>query len=93
MVELEVICDCGHRFNVPGSLRGGMSNCPSCGKAAAVPGGPEKLFSLVLGFWVLVALIVLVPPTVYLFYNGYTLGGWGVIAFACLLVTVIVLSM
>ena len=93
MAELEVICDCGHRFNVPGSLRGGMSNCPSCGKAAAVPGGPEKLFWPVLGFWVLVALIVLVPPTVYLFYNGYTLGGWGVIAFACLLVTVIVLSM
>ena len=93
MAELEVICDCCHRFNVPGSLRGGMSNCPSCGKAAAVPGGPEKLFWLVLGFWVLVALIVLVPPTVYLFYNGYTLGGWGVIAFACLLVTVIVLSM
>ena len=93
MAELEVICDCGHRFNVPGSLRGGMSNCPSCGKAAAVPGGPEKLFWLVLGFWVLVALIVLVPPTVYLFYNGYTLAGWGVIAFACLLVTVIVLSM
>ena len=93
MAELEVVCDCGHRFNVPGSLRGGMSNCPSCGKAAAVPGGPEKLFWLVLGFWVLVALIVLVPPTVYLFYNGYTLGGWGVTAFACLLVTVIVLSM
>ena len=58
-----------------------------------MPGGPEKLFWLVLGFWGLVALIVLVPPTVYLFYNGYTLGGWGVIAFACLLVTVIVLSM
>ena len=93
MAELEVICDCGPRFNVPGSLRGGMSNSPSCGKAAAVPGGPEKLFWLVLGFWGLVALIVLVPPTVYLFYNGYTLGGWGVIAFACLLVTVIVLSM
>ncbi len=93
MAEIEVLCDCGHRFNVPGSLRGGMSNCPSCGKAAAVPGGPEKLFWLVLGFWVLVALIVLVPPTVYLFYNGYTLAGWGVIAFACLLVTVIVLSM
>jgi hypothetical protein len=93
MAELEVICDCGHRFNVPGSLRGGMSNCPSCGKAADVPGGPEKLFWLVLGFWVLVALIVLVPPTVYLFYTGHTLGGWGVIAFACLLVTVIVLSM
>ena len=92
MAELEVVCDCGHRFNVPGSLRGGMSNCPSCGKAAAVPGGPEKLFWLVLGFWVLVALIVLVPPTVYLFYTGHTLGGWGVIAFACLLVTVIVLS-
>ena len=93
MGELKVVCDCGHRFNVPGSLRGGMSNCPSCGKAAVVAGGPEKLFWLVLGFWVLVALIVLVPPTVYLFYNGYTLGGWGVIAFACLLVTVIVLSM
>jgi hypothetical protein len=93
MAELEVICDCGHRFNVPGSLRGGMSNCPSCGKAAAVPGGPEKLFWLVLGFWILLALIVLVPPTVYLFYNGYTLGGWGIIAFACLLVTAIVLSM
>ena len=93
MAEIEVLCDCGHRFNVPGSLRGGMSNCPSCGKAAAVPGGPEKLFWLVVGFWILLAAVVGVPLAGYLFYNGYTAGGWWVIAFACLLVIAIVVSM
>ena len=93
MAELEVVCDCGHRFNVPGSLRGGMSNCPSCGKAADVPGGPEKLFWLVLGFWILLAMVVLVASAGYLFYTGHTLGGWGVVVFGCLLVIAIVLSM
>ena len=93
MAELEVVCDCGHRFNVPGSLRGGMSNCPSCGKAADVPGGPEKLFWLVLGFWILLAMVVLVPSAGYLFYTGHPLGGWGVVVFGCLLVIAIVLSM
>jgi hypothetical protein len=38
-------------------------------------------------------LIVFAPLALYLFYNGYALAGWGVIAFACLLLTVTVLSM
>ena len=70
-----------------------MSNCPSCGKAADGPGGPEKLFWLVLGFWILLAMVVLVPSAGYLFYTGHTLGGWGVVVFGCLLVIAIVLSM
>ena len=70
-----------------------MSNCPSCGKAADVPGGPEKLFWLVLGFWIRLAMVVLVPSAGYLFYTGHTLGGWGVVVFGCLLVIAIVLSM
>ena len=70
-----------------------MSNYPACGKAAAVPGGPEKLFWLVLAFWILLAMVVLVPSDGYLFYTGHTLGGWGVVVFGCLLVIAIVLSM
>ena len=93
MPEIEVTCDCGHQFHVSGSLKGGLSNCPSCGKAASVPGGPEKLFWLVVGFWILLAAVVVIPLAGYLFYNGYTAGGWGVIAFACLLVIAILLSM
>ena len=93
MREIEVACDCGRQFKVPGTLSGGLSNCPSCGKAAPVPGGSEKLFWLVLVCWVLVILIVFAPLALYLFYNGYALAGWGVIAFACLLLTVTVLSM
>ena len=49
MAEVSVDCPCGHRFEVRKSLRGGLANCPGCGKAAPVPGGPEPLFWLILG--------------------------------------------
>lgn len=42
-------CPCGLRFQVADSLKGGIANCPACGKAVAVQGGPEPLF------WILFA--------------------------------------
>jgi hypothetical protein len=29
-------------------MKGGLSNCPDCGKATEVPGGPEALFWILL---------------------------------------------
>jgi hypothetical protein len=48
--EIPVTCSCGNRFQVSESFKGGLVNCPQCGKAAAVSGGPEPLF------WVLLAI-------------------------------------
>lgn len=31
------------------SLKGGLTNCPKCGNAVPVPGGPEGLFWMLLG--------------------------------------------
>ena len=36
--------ECGEPFEVPKSLRGGLANCPRCGKAVKVADGPEPLF-------------------------------------------------
>jgi hypothetical protein len=47
--EVQVLCGCTRRFNVPKSLKGGMTNCPGCGKAVPVRGGPEPLFWVLLG--------------------------------------------
>ena len=55
---IEVHCPCGHFFRVARSLKGGMANCPRCGKAADVPGGPEGLFWLLLGLGTLVVVLV-----------------------------------
>ncbi len=51
-----VACGCGERFSVPASLKGGLANCPRCGKATAVRGGPEPLFWLLFSIGVAVVL-------------------------------------
>ena len=47
---LEVRCECGLRFEVAPSLRGGVTHCPSCARLVRV-GGADRQFTtlLVLG--------------------------------------------
>lgn len=55
---LEIHCRrCGHRFAVPHSLKGGLTNCPECRTATEVPGGPEPLFWVLLSGGILLGLI------------------------------------
>ena len=56
MSEIAVTCRCGHTFPVPESLRGGLAQCPGCGKAAAVRGGAEPLFWALLSVGVAAVL-------------------------------------
>ena len=53
---LEVSCPCTQCFEVPESLKAGLTNCPRCGKAVRVPGGPEAVFWVLLGLSVAAAL-------------------------------------
>jgi hypothetical protein len=46
---IEVYCECGHLFRARRSLKGGITNRPRCGRAVAVPGGPEAPSWLILG--------------------------------------------
>lgn len=56
--EVAVECQCGHRFAVPRSLKGGLANCPECRRATQVPGGPEPLFWVLLSGGIVVALVL-----------------------------------
>ncbi len=54
MSSRHVLCEhCPEEFDVAKSLQGGLANCPNCGKATAVPGGPEALFILAVSLGVL----------------------------------------
>lgn len=57
MSDVAVACSCGGKFQVSDSFKGGLVNCPSCGKATTVPGGPEPLFWGLLGGGVALVLI------------------------------------
>lgn len=37
-MSVAVRCECTARFEVADELAGGMTNCPRCGRATAVPG-------------------------------------------------------
>ncbi|MCA8959531.1 MAG: hypothetical protein KDC38_03415 [Planctomycetes bacterium] len=51
---VDVHCEhCGSRFEAAPSLRGGFANCPSCGRATPIPGGPEPILWLSISFGVL----------------------------------------
>ncbi len=50
--------ECGHQFEVPRSLKGGIANCPACEKAVPVAGGPEPLFWVLLGGAVVAACAI-----------------------------------
>jgi hypothetical protein len=57
MSEVDIRCQhCRARFDVKKSLRGGITNCPQCGKANEVPGGPEPLFWFLLSLGILAVL-------------------------------------
>lgn len=68
---VEVRCACKRDFRVAKSLRNGIVNCPWCGKAVEVPGGPELLFGILLGLGVLAVL----TPTVILCASGEIAAG------------------
>jgi len=68
-LTLVATCHCGHWFECEDRFAGGFVNCPSCGKAAAVPGLRDPLWRLVqLG-----GLIVWCGATAI----AYALGGGG----------------
>ena len=55
---IHVLCpECGTGFAVPPSMRGGVANCPNCGRAVPVPGGPEPLFWLLVACGVVAVLM------------------------------------
>ena len=68
---VEVRCSCKRYFRVAKSLKGGIANCPFCGKAADVPAGPEPLFLFLLSLGVLAVLV----PTAILCASGNLVAG------------------
>lgn len=65
---VDVACPCGNKFQVPPSLKSGITNCPACKKAVEVPGGLD------LGLAIAIAIGFLV----WLVFTGvaYGMGGW-----------------
>ena len=51
---LDVRCECGLRFAVPPTLRGGLTHCPSCTRLVRV-GGADRQFRTLLVLGVLAA--------------------------------------
>ena len=58
-MSVQVDCECGHRFEVHGTMAGGLANCPSCGKATPVPGLRDPLWRL----WQAAAVILVAAVT------------------------------
>jgi len=48
-VTREAACACGHRFDVADELAGGITNCPQCGRAVAVPGLRDPFWRVLQG--------------------------------------------
>jgi hypothetical protein len=84
-----VSCACGRRFEVPASMRGGLANCPACGKAAAVRGGPEPLFWGLLS--VGIAGVLLISVALWAFV-GFTAGAIALGVGAVVLTAVVLAS-
>jgi len=70
--EIPVTCACGNRFQVSESFKNGLVNCPQCGKATDVGGGPEPLFWVLLGIGA--AIVLAVSGAVWAF-GGAVAGG------------------
>lgn len=85
---IEVYCDCGHLFRVPTSLKAGLTNCPRCKKAVAVPGGPEAFFWILLGLGILAVL----TPAAILFASGSPGAGIAVVVAGAVVIGVVVLA-
>jgi hypothetical protein len=72
---IEVECQrCGRFFEAADSLAGGLTNCPACGKATAVPGLRDTYFRVIqVGMAVAWAFLTAI---------GWSTGGWvGALAF------------
>lgn len=47
---IDVHCEhCGRRFEVPKELKGGITNCPHCGKANEIEGLNDPVWLLIRG--------------------------------------------
>ena len=66
---IHVDCEhCGKPFEVPGTLAGGLTNCPACEKATPVPGLRDPYFRLIqIGMAIGSALLIAC---------GWFAGGW-----------------
>lgn len=85
-----VTCEhCAHFFEVEESLVGGITNCPSCGKATDIPGLNDP--------WFRVAQLVMAVVWALVTAWAFTLGGLGAAVIvgvaAALLVLVLHLAM
>jgi uncharacterized paraquat-inducible protein A len=66
---IHVDCEhCGRSFDVADTLAGGLSNCPSCGKATSVPGLHDPYYRL---FQIAVAMLWMLLTAL-----GWSVGGW-----------------
>jgi hypothetical protein len=83
--DAPVACPCGARFQVSASFKAGLVNCPECGKATSVPGGPEPLFLGILA--VLVVSVLAVSGALWAFVGSVAGGialGVGVVVVAAI---------
>jgi hypothetical protein len=64
-MDVPVTCDCGHHWHVSPDLVGGLTNCPHCGKAAAVAGLRDPFWRVLQG----IALVVWVLLVATLYTN------------------------
>ena len=73
---------CAERFEAPGRSAGGLTNCPSCGKATTVPGGRDDLWTLIVAGGVLATVVLVVCAYLSggLIVGGLTLSGCAIAA-------------
>ena len=84
---IDVACDCGNKFQVPRSMKGGIANCPKCRKNVNIPGGPEALFFVLLFLGILV-----VGGISALFFALSKTAGFIALAIGCLIILICVLA-
>lgn len=69
--QVEVQCDCGHEFQVPKSMKGGLVNCPVCQELVDVKEGFEFLYWLIIG----TAFIFIGASSVVVYVSGGPVAG------------------
>ena len=59
MQRIEVTCpECCKTFHVPASMKGGVSNCPHCGRLTSLPARFEPLYWGLVGCGFLTVLVL-----------------------------------
>lgn len=59
MTDILTHCEhCSTRFEAPEASAGGMTNCISCGRATAVPGGPDIVWMALCGLALAVGAVI-----------------------------------